>query len=372
MLDRIFIAATSQHIGKTTTTLGLIALLKQAGINVGFCKPVGQKFVEYNGVKVDKDAYLFSKMLNFDLCPEIHSPVVLAPGVTTDYLQNPSAFNFRESIVQASEILQKRHEVVVYEGTGHAGVGTIVDLSNAEVASMLKASIIMVVEAGLGNTIDRMNANLALFREKNVPILGVIINKVRPEKMDFIREMLSIKLEQMGIPLLGLLPYDYSMSLPIMETIQNAINGSVIFNEEYLNNRVEHTISGALVERRESDELEELKDMLLIVNFRRLDKAIEIIKEYCERHHLDECPFSGIVINGEGNFRADFLEIFENTDYINEHKIPLIATTLDTYGSAVRINKIEVKINTRTPWKVQKAIELIGEHVDWKGLFESK
>ena len=370
MIDRIFITATSQHIGKTTTTLGLIALLKKADINVGFCKPVGQTFVEYEGTKVDKDAYLFSQMLGFELDPNLHSPVVLAPGVTTAFLRNPTAFPFRERIQRAAAILQERHEVVVYEGTGHAGVGSIVDLSNAEVASMLNASVVMVVEAGLGDTIDRMNANLALFREKKVNVLGVIINKVRPEKMDFIREMLNIKLTQMGIPLLGLLPYDRSMSFPIMETILKAINGKVVLHPEHLDNKVEYIISGSLVERQEFDEFEELKDMLLIVNYRRLDRSIEKIIEFSQKHHLEKCPFSGIVINGEGDFVPHFLSVFKNKAYIEANQIPIISTNLDTYGSAVRINKIEVKINTKTPWKVNRAVELIEENVDWRGLFK--
>jgi BioD-like phosphotransacetylase family protein len=51
--------------------------------------------------------------------------------------------------------------------------------------------------------------------------------------------------------------------------------------------------------------------------------------------------------------------------YFREHNIPVITTKLDTYGSVVKISRIEVKINTRTPWKVQRAIHLIKENVDF-------
>jgi hypothetical protein len=30
----------------------------------------------------------------------------------------------------------------------------------------------------------------------------------------------------------------------------------------------------------------------------------------------------------------------------------------------IKISKIEVKINPRTPWKAQQAVALIGQHVD--------
>jgi hypothetical protein len=37
---------------------------------------------------------------------------------------------------------------------------------------------------------------------------------------------------------------------------------------------------------------------------------------------------------------------------------------MDTYGAVMKISKIEVKINPRTPWKIHRAEELISEHVD--------
>ncbi|NBC24766.1 MAG: AAA family ATPase [Bacteroidetes bacterium] len=38
MIERIYVAATSQHVGKTTTTLGLVNTLRKQNINVGYCK----------------------------------------------------------------------------------------------------------------------------------------------------------------------------------------------------------------------------------------------------------------------------------------------------------------------------------------------
>jgi len=48
----------------------------------------------------------------------------------------------------------------------------------------------------------------------------------------------------------------------------------------------------------------------------------------------------------------------------------MIRTELDTYGSVLQISKIEVKINRNTPWKVRRAIELVGEYVDIQMILE--
>ena len=50
---RIFVAATRMDDGKTTTSVGLFAALQQRFPRIGFIKPVGQRFVEVEGAKID-------------------------------------------------------------------------------------------------------------------------------------------------------------------------------------------------------------------------------------------------------------------------------------------------------------------------------
>ncbi len=365
MSKRVYIAATSQHVGKTTCTLGIVSALKRSGVNVGYCKPVGQEFVDLGDLKVDKDALLFSKMMNFPLEAELHSPVIVGAGVTQAYLDNPASFHFRDKIIYAAEQLHQLHDVVVYEGTGHPGVGSVIDLSNADVANLLNSPVIMVVEGGIGNTIDRLNATLSLFREQKADLMGVILNKVLPSKIDKVRHYVGRKLDQWGIPLLGVLPYDDILTYPIMETIRRCVDGKILLNGHNLDNRVENITSGALIEQKEFDKLQNL---LLIVGYRRLESAIAGIEEIVKHKQIAGSPLAGIIINGEGNFMENFLDDFPARDYIEKHGIPLVATNLDTYGSALRISRLEVKIHTRTPWKVERAIQLIQEHVDLESL----
>lgn len=365
MTNRLYVAATSQHVGKTTSTLGLTAAIQHSGYHVGYCKPVGQQFVDLGDLRVDKDALLFADIMKFDLRAEWHSPVIIGRGVTSAYLDNPSQFNFREAIEFASQALHSQYDFVVYEGTGHPGVGSVVDLSNAQVAQMLGAPVVMIVEGGIGNTIDTLNMNTALFRERKVPVVGVILNKVIPEKIEKVERYVGKYLQKMGIPLLGILPYDRSLANPIMESVRHAVRGTVLYNEEYLDNRVENVASGSLIARKEIDDI---RNLLIIVSYRRLKEAIEGLIELAERDGYQESPLSGIVVNGEHDYLTDLRVNFPHLDYIREHRIPLVTTQLDTYGAALKISQMEVKINTRTPWKSRRAIELVRDHVSLRGL----
>ena len=86
---------------------------------------------------------------------------------------------------------------------------------------------------------------------------------------------------------------------------------------------------------------------------------------------LDKSPLSGVIVTGDGRHAKWYDEADLTNPYFQKHKIPVLTTKLDTYGSVVKISRIEVKINKRTPWKVKRAIELIQQHVDFDMLLSS-
>lgn len=362
MAKKVFIAASSQHVGKTTSTLGIVAALQEKGYKVGYCKPVGQKAQTFHGLFADKDAHLFSTFMHFLLNPDLHSPVILGKGATTAYLDAPQNFDYKQRLLHAAEQLEAMNDVVVYEGTGHPGVGSIVGLSNADVAKLLNVPVVLVTVGGIGSTIDELNMNHALFREQNVPLAGVIINKTMPDKIEKVEHYVGKWLHQKGIPLIGVLPYDDTLANPTMDIICEAVRGVVLANEQSLDNRVEHVISGSLIE---AHDFEVKPNTLIIVNFRRLDNSFELVRQAAKRAGYNNSGVAGVILHGDpaalSTLNISDLNCFK---CIQEEGIPLISTTLDTYGSAVKISHLEVKINTRTPWKIQRAIELIRKNIN--------
>ena len=85
----IYVAATKQHAGKTTTSLALISGLTKRFGKVGFMKPVGQQHVPVrcsNGdeVRVDKDVSLIKEYFNLSHLDYRHmSPVIIPRGRLT-------------------------------------------------------------------------------------------------------------------------------------------------------------------------------------------------------------------------------------------------------------------------------------------------
>jgi hypothetical protein len=82
-------AASSQHVGKTTCTLGLVSALIREGYKVGYCKPVGQKSLEVDNLRVDKDTVLFADLIDFHIDPSCQG--ILGQGLP--HVPRASEFN---------------------------------------------------------------------------------------------------------------------------------------------------------------------------------------------------------------------------------------------------------------------------------------
>src|SRR6267154_4601311 len=183
---RVFIAATRQNEGKTTVSLGLIAALQKHFPRVGYIKPVGQRFVEIEEQKIDEDSVLMDAVYHLD-CPLVDmSPIAVAPDFTRKYLQSSNNEALVRKIQKAFDRVSWEKDFVLCEGSGHAGVGSVFDLSNAQVAKIVGAKVIIVTQGGIGRPIDEVSLNQALFEREGVEIIGVIINKVRGTKVDYI------------------------------------------------------------------------------------------------------------------------------------------------------------------------------------------
>lgn len=120
------------------------------------------------------------------------------------------------------------------EGTGHCGVGSIVNLDNARVASILGLSMVLVVNGGLGSAFDDLAINRLACAHHGVKIKGVIVNKVMPNKVDMIKDYFGRALSRWNVPLLGVVPDGPYLSQPSMLDFEELFRTKLIAGEEDL------------------------------------------------------------------------------------------------------------------------------------------
>ena len=97
-------------------------------------------------------------------------------------LDNPSAnhANLIDKTCRAFDRAAFERDYIIIEGSGHAGVGSVFSLSNAEVAKRLNAKVIIIARGGIGRPIDEIALNKAVFEAAGVQIIGAIIKKSNP------------------------------------------------------------------------------------------------------------------------------------------------------------------------------------------------
>src|SRR6185295_4648129 len=236
---RIFIAATRQNDGKTTASLGLLFALQQIHARVGYIKPVGQRFVEIEEQKIDEDTVLMDRVFRLN-CPLVDmSPIAVEPDFTRKYLQSSNREALVKRIEKAFDRVAWEKDFVLCEGSGHAGVGSVFDLSNAQVAKILKAKVVIVSRGGIGKPIDEVALNQALFEKEGVEIIGVILNKVTTDKLDIIADFARRGLKRRGLDLLGVIPHQPILSCPSMDLIQDELAAELLNNDAQIHNLVE-------------------------------------------------------------------------------------------------------------------------------------
>src|SRR5690606_13805242 len=126
-------------------------------------------------------------------------------------------------------------------------VGSVFDLSNAEVARILQANVLLVSEGGVGKPIDEIALNQALFEKYGIPIVGVILNKVKADKFEMVTEFSRLALDRLGIPLLGVMPEEKILASPSLDQIVEEISAEWINGETSAQHtRIRRVVIGAM------------------------------------------------------------------------------------------------------------------------------
>ncbi|MGJ3242999.1 MAG: phosphotransacetylase family protein [Opitutales bacterium] len=360
---RIYVAATRMNDGKTTTCLGLFHALRTRTDNVGFIKPIGQRFVEVDGFRIDEDSVLLDRIFQTRVPLDAMSPIAVDSTFTRRYLDDPAGLH-PELVDQLSRAFDRAaylKDYIIIEGTGHAGVGSVFDLSNARVANLLDAKAILVARGGIGSPVDEIAINKALFDKEGVEVIGAVLNKVVPEKADLVRTYAGKALERMGVPLLGVVPSEELLASPTLYQIARSLRGQwLIGRETGENRRVGRVVIGAMTPQTLMDLLH--PDTLLITPGDREELLLTITSQTDVR---GESPIAGIVLT-RGLTPSRLM-----LDMLQKANIPVMLADGESYEVASRINTMTVKTRPGDTEKINLIRRTIQANVDLDRICES-
>ncbi len=362
-MKRIYVAATEQHAGKTTISLGLYSAARKRGYKTCFIKPIGQRYVLEEEQQVDEDAVLFKRALEAAGPIKDLSPVTIPRGFTREYIYEPDPESIYDPIRQAVEGLEADHDLAVVEGTGHAGVGSVIDASNARVASLLEAACIIVTGGGIGRCIDQIALNRALFEEHQVPIVGAVINKVYEEKYQKVSAAVRQGLENQGMECLGVVPYRRQLTYPTMRHIQSEFGLEVLCGGDKLDNKIRDIIVAAMEPHHMINYLTD--GSLVVVPGDRVDNILASINAHLLKDRGTGPEVAGLLLTGGFIPHISIINILCAVD------VPVLLVEDDTARAAFKVRSLVPKITPRDVDKIEMAEQMIEEYVNLEKVFEA-
>lgn len=360
MARKIFIAATGQNSGKTTTSLSLMYMARKKYARVGFIKPLGPKpTVASNGMVVDKDAAVMAEVFGLEDDLPLMSPLVLLPGDTQRLLDGElSGAEMLQKMLAAITELDRKNDFLIIEGAGHTGVGSVIGFSNARVAKLADAPVVMVTGGGVGNVVDAACMNLALFQKEEAEVRAILVNKIIREKREKILRYLNLAFAAESLKVIGGFNYQPILANPTLRRISQVLDIEIKGNQETAGQIVHHIQIGSAATQRVTELLKE--SSLVIVTSSR----DELLVTLANIHNLPEYShlLAGLVIPGVAKISPITQKILDRSG------IPYMRTNRTTADVFNTINDDVSKLNAKDTQKIDLVMKLADKRFDFEAI----
>ncbi|SEV94556.1 phosphotransacetylase family protein [Natrinema salifodinae] len=227
--DTLLVASLAESTGKTAITLALARLAEAEGETVGYMKPKGTRLQSNVGKTLDEDPMLARELLDLDA--EMHDlePVVYSPTFIDQAIRGrEDPAELRERIQEAFGTLAADRDRMFVEGGGRYDVGGIVDLTDADVAALLDARVLLVAPYEIPGDVDDVLAAAETFGDR---LAGVVFNDVPDAAYDALETDVVPFLEGRGIPVYGVLPSERELSGVTVADLADELGASMLVEE---------------------------------------------------------------------------------------------------------------------------------------------
>ena len=371
-MKTLLLVPTAEGIGLTSACLGMIQALDFLGIKANFLKPFAQqKDIENRTSALIEKIYQRPQVasLSFSKIDQM-----IATGEMDELL---------EEAVSLHRQVAANHEVVIVEGlVPQAGKSYIAQL-NAALAQALDARVVVVSTADLNHpieTADQIDNALNIFGGANSSrTAGVLFMRSKGLSADTAQipvatdpslrlnhhiEQLTLDLQKYSpiigterFPIIGLIPFSPTLSVPRTLDIAQAIQGTWISEGQASERRVQHsTLVSGLIE----NELEKLiAGELLITSSDRTDVILA-----SSLAALNGVPLAGLILaNGQGH--RDHVQNF--IQQALKTGLPLLKTPLDSFQTLQSILNMTNEIPVDDLQRAEQVTRFVSSHIsfDW-------
>ena len=240
----LYIISTTPYAGKTALCVALGRRFRKDGHSIGYMRPVATATTRIGECVVDEEAELMRQTLSLTDPVNTIWPVCLDPP-TVEAVLHGEGEDYMKSITDAFAQVSKDREIVLLESGSRCSQGMGVGLSCATIADRLEAKALLVAKYDVSTivVIDDLLADKERLGDK---VLGVVLNAVDRDRVDWVQELVVPFLKRNGLPVFAVLPTDRVLNSVTVSQLVDALQAEVICRPDLGNELVENLMIGAM------------------------------------------------------------------------------------------------------------------------------
>ncbi|MHA1940925.1 MAG: DRTGG domain-containing protein [Candidatus Hodarchaeales archaeon] len=343
-MKKVIVASTHEEAGKTSIIIGLAKALTKENKKCGYMKPIGDRLLYQKKRLWDYDAALVSSILNLEELPENVSMGFDHTKLKYMYNENST----KEKLKELCSAICQNKDIVFIEGGKNLSFGQSVFLNPQTVTNTLEGELLLILSGDENDILDEITFLTKCVLSTKTNLLGVIINQIKDVK-EF-EKLFSTLFSDLGVTLLGIIPFEESLTRFTMDYLYQTLLAKVIAGENGLANIVHHTFVGAMsADQVVTKPLWNLENKLIITPGDRSDMILAAL----------ESNTSGILLTN--NIFPDDPIIKSIADRRN---IPILLVPQDTFTVAKLIDDMEILFTKEEKRKIKLLERLVKENID--------
>jgi BioD-like phosphotransacetylase family protein len=292
-------------------------------------------------------------LLGIDAAMHELEPVVYSPTFVQEMLrgrEDPAAL--RERITENYETLAEETDVMFLEGGGQLWTGGIAELTDADVAELLDASVVLVSRYDDAGDLDDVLAAADTLGDR---LAGVLFNAVDDVTLDEITEDAIPFLQGRGIETLGVVERDEQLASISVADLADGIGGRLATSDAPTDGRVERFAVGAMGSGSALEQLRRTRRAAVITGGDRSD---------IQTTALEASGVECLVLTG--GYRPSQAVVGKAED----HGVPILLVQSDTRATVDRVEDALRSGRTRSEDAIERMVRLLGDSVDIDALLD--
>jgi len=339
-MNRLIIASLRASAGKTSFAVGVAEAL---GKKIGYMKPFGDRLLYSKKRLWDYDAALMTHLYGIKENPDDMS--IGFDHSKLRYMYDTAAIEYR--LHELAERMGSGRDLLIIEAGKAITYGASIQLDALNLARVLQGKLVLVISGDDDTILDDIIFVKKYVTMAGVTVAGVVVSKVR-SRDDFTATYLP-ELQQSGLPVLGVLPYESELTYFTMRFLADRLFAKVLTGEAQLDRTVKNIFIGAMSGNVAVQKpLFKKEDKLIITGGDRSDMILAALN-----HNA-----AGIILTN------NILPPSNIIAKVEQAGTPMLLVAPDTYQVARQIDRLEPLLSREDKEKIGLLKRDVQENID--------